>query len=214
MERTIWSIAQAITLATVALAVGAVLLYMILMVPVLDSANSAAWVQAVGSIMAIVGAYLVGERQVQGALRSVREAQRLELSRKNASILGIAAEANRIGLAVAKAFEGGGMNSIAVTLSYDERLADDVVNALAALPFHDLGSYEAVTSLFRLKNEMVKLQGAVADARQHRIKPVTEDQGRIAEYERNTKGRAHRVVAIARKVTLEFEKLEKVLPVK
>lgn len=56
----------------------------------LSKSDWASWVQAIGSIAAILFAYVLGEKQAKVAFASVREADKIAAQRKFDSILAVA----------------------------------------------------------------------------------------------------------------------------
>lgn len=126
------------------------------------SGDVAAWVQAFGSIAAIAGAFLIGERQSRASLQAIANAQVLaERSRRN-SIFAVAkaayAHAERIEATFARPDV---MSTLFAT--YDQSIIDSMVSALSASPVHELGSDEAVISFLSLRDHFVFLGRAIEE---------------------------------------------------
>lgn len=131
----------------------------------LSAPDWAAWVGALGSIGAIVGAFLVGRMQSAAELRKDRILVREDIHRKNQAFLAIAAAAAKHALDIQTAFSGEGRFSrLAVMLTYDKRIISDVIDALALIPLHELGSYSAVTALLSLKDSTIRTQEDIEKA--------------------------------------------------
>lgn len=118
-----------------------------------------AWVQAIGSIAAIAGAFFIGDWQAKATHQNDLKVRQAELNRKNGSILAIADAAHYQAAHVAKNY--GGEETIpprlVLFLIYNEKIIDDIVAALGAVPIHDLGSYEAVAAFMQMKNNFTYL---------------------------------------------------------
>jgi hypothetical protein len=123
----------------------------------MESANVASWVQAFGSIAAIIGAYLVGERQAQATLRNELKLKQHDLEKKYGSILAIAAAAVNHAVNMESLYRDGPATALFVFITYDEQATNDVLNALAAVPVHEIGSFNAVTAFLRMKKSFIYL---------------------------------------------------------
>jgi hypothetical protein len=125
-----------------------------------DGGNNAAWFQGVGTMIAIVGAFVIGERQSRASLQAIADAQMLaERSRRN-SIFAVAKAAYARSKHIESAFSG---SDIVSTLfrTYDQSIIDSIVGALSASPVHELGSDDAVISFLGLRDHFVFLGKAI-----------------------------------------------------
>lgn len=129
----------------------------------LTSSEWASWAQAAGVIFAIGGAYLVGERQAKAAFANDLNLRREDLRRKNGSLLAIASAAQRETCDISAIYKQECPAKLLIHLTYNEKVMEDILNALAAIPIHEFGSYEAVTAFLNLRNNMIYLQRHVAN---------------------------------------------------
>jgi hypothetical protein len=157
MSKKIFDYITWLILASAALAVCSAALLMFSWVPVLWSEPAAAWVQAVGSVAAILGAFVIGERQSRAAREHALELDRVAQKRKNDSVLAIAAAAHQHVIEISNAFQGEAINLMYLALEYNHRNVDDVIDAIAAVPLHELGSADAVTSLLGIKTALMRV---------------------------------------------------------
>ena len=122
----------------------------------LTSSELASWVQAIGSIAAIWGAFMVSHHQMQrqqaeklSELRSKQEAfyAVIENAVSHASSLGELADDKKPVAVVFVMFWNEMMSSLMTT----------AINGLEAIPMHELGSYERVLFHGSILSEMKKL---------------------------------------------------------
>ena len=153
-----------------------------------SSANLASWVQAVGSIAAIVGSYIIGERQAKATLATTQKAHKLaEETRKTVEAL--KENEQREGMyAVIFAAHNHTMQ-IKETLSdefnvkiysiYHPSIIDSMVELLSKLPIHILGSERAIAAFVIYSGQFIFLKGAMAE---YLAGPYTDEiKRRIAE---------------------------------
>lgn len=114
----------------------------------------ASWVQAVGSIVAIAGAYFIGERQAKSARRAAAEMQDRERSGKLASIFAICTAAHERAKFVYKVFCEVPADSITRSFDYDHSLVRSVIKALEAIPVHEIGNANAVIALLDIRDQL------------------------------------------------------------
>jgi hypothetical protein len=119
-----------------------------------------AWVQAVGSIAAIIGAYWVSGIQIKADTVAAVEAEARAQRRQRGSILAIAKAAIEVVDVLPKAADHNLQGRLAVSILYDKRVFEGFINALEAVPIHELGSARAVTALLGLKNGLIAIQVA------------------------------------------------------
>lgn len=122
-----------------------------------NSGNVASWVQAVGSILAIIGAYIVGERQSGATLRATQEAHRLgERSRREGmfSVLKTAHSFAKV-IDAALADESKPLKMYDV---YHPSLIDSLVDLMSKLPVSELGSDEAIGAFVMFNGQFIFLK--------------------------------------------------------
>src|ERR1700733_5590349 len=124
------------------------------------SQTLAAWVQAIGSIGAILGAFWISARQSKAALQSVTTAQLLAERSRQKSILAIAEAANAHAKRFGEAVAAGPAD---LMLIYDRTIINGIADALGRAPAHELGSRDAVIALLSLRDQFVFL-GITLDA--------------------------------------------------
>jgi hypothetical protein len=155
---------ERIALVFTAVAALAYVINLILTAPALRTNEAAAWVQAVGSIAAIAGAYFVGERQAMAAFRNDLKIRKIELQQRKNSFLAIAAAAAAQADRIAHACTLNDAESRRLRLRmYNTRTTSDIINSLAAVPMHELGSYDAVSAFFRIKDGLSTVDRMYSD---------------------------------------------------
>ncbi|SAL11978.1 hypothetical protein AWB64_00461 [Caballeronia sordidicola] len=120
----------------------------------------AGWVQAIGSIVAIFIALRIGQQQSDASIASALSAQQHSERTRQRFALAIVQSANDFAVDVRKAFDakdiGFGLLSV-----YDRKVVDNLVAALNALPLHDIGSPEGVSSVLSMRLQFVLLGNAI-----------------------------------------------------
>lgn len=111
------------------------------------SGDSASWVQAVGSIGAIVGAFAVGNRQADSARRHAVEAIEDRQRKRCEAVAAIVRTAADQVTSMAVLLQKMPVWSFVLYRELPTHSIPEVTNAIAAVPLHDLGSYEAVMGL-------------------------------------------------------------------
>lgn len=127
-----------------------------------DGQALAAWIQAIGSISAIVGALWINERQTKAALASVERAQLLVDSAKRKSFLAIAKTANEYAERIGKAISSDEVKS-RMHSSHNSTMANGITQALTRIPVHEIGSHEGVTALLYLLHNFSLLNQATEE---------------------------------------------------
>lgn len=126
----------------------------------LSKSDWAAWVQAVGSIAAIAGAYFIGERQAIAALKNDLKIRQVELKQKKKAVLAIAVAAKEQVGKIAQACVENDVERRRLELRrYNARTTSDIVNAFAAVPVHELGSFDAVSAFFHIRDCLSRVDG-------------------------------------------------------
>ncbi|MDQ4625041.1 hypothetical protein [Janthinobacterium lividum] len=127
------------------------------------------WVQAVGSIAAIVAAYFLGAAQVDAANQSALAAEQRAEAKRHASILAIGSAAILTVEALPELAHNNRGGHLAIGLTYDKRVFDSLISALGNIPVHELGSAKAVESFFVIKNTLIALQVKIDKFREQDI---------------------------------------------
>jgi hypothetical protein len=124
----------------------------------MDVAIWAYWVGAIGSIGSIAGAYFLGERQARASLHMIANADRLDAYRKGKAILAVTNAAQANASQAMEAFYDNGFDYLILTLNYDAVITRSLIESLANIPVHELGSYNAVAAFLRIRTAMGHLQ--------------------------------------------------------
>jgi hypothetical protein len=145
-------------LEAVVLIVGLVLCGLIkifLLYPPNSSQDWAFWVQALGSIGAIIGAFEIARRQYQANLELERDRIEREHKKVLLNILALAAYARKL-IGEAHSYRQKSANAdSAQHRRHEISKLEDISAALAAIPLHELPVVEAVSALVALRR-MVK----------------------------------------------------------
>jgi hypothetical protein len=120
----------------------------------LSSSDWAAWVQAIGSICAIIAAVLISWAQSRLARESLTRSQLIADKARQSGILAIAEaaleHARRIDEAVSRTESG---DAVALSQVYDQTIIDGIVQALTAVPAQEVGSRDGVMALLSLRDQ-------------------------------------------------------------
>jgi len=117
--------------------------------PGADGQTLAAWFQAVGSIAAIIVAFLVGREQSKTALRAVTEEQR----ERRDSIVAVAGAAAEHARRIRDVLEQEDPGRAKMYNVYDKTVIDGIVHALTSAPTHEVGSPDGVIALLALRDQ-------------------------------------------------------------
>lgn len=120
------------------------------------SESVAAWVQAFGSVAAIVGAVWVGNRQVQAALSAEARAS----AGRRRSILAIAEAAHEHSERFRRLLAQSDPRA-SLSLNYHESIINGVAEALGSVPFHEVGSRDGVMALLSLRDQLLFLKKSI-----------------------------------------------------
>jgi hypothetical protein len=119
-----------------------------------DASLMASWMQAIGSIGAILGAYWIGEKQMRVA---EAKAERDKADRKRA-YFAIA----EVALVEARAIETfvntPRINALLMIFETSQRRAGIAAEALSGIPLHELGSAQAIAAISAMRAQMHDLQ--------------------------------------------------------
>lgn len=109
------------------------------------------WTQAIGGIVAIVAAFIVGERQSNTALKAIHHAAELERTRARESILAITDAAKGFAHGTKGIVFPSGFDSEKLEREHLDTRHQHVVDALGAIPLHEIGSFDAVIAIIDMK---------------------------------------------------------------
>lgn len=136
-----------------------------------DAGSVAAWVQAVGSFVAIIGAYIVGERQSRATLRATQEAHQLsERARieaqlaadrvRRAGVFSVIAAAHNRAKEIDDALDDPAP-PLQMYAVYHPSLIDSLVDMMSTLPVSDFGSSQLIGSFIVFSGQFNFLKQAV-----------------------------------------------------
>jgi hypothetical protein len=140
-------------LFVLAVTVGGVLFFAY---PIKSSSDVAAWLQAIGSIGAILGAVWIGNRQVRAALSAEARAS----AGRRKSILAIAEAAYAHSEQFRRLLEEPDQRA-SLSLNYHESIINGIVEALAGIPFHEVGSRDGVMAVLSLRDQLLFLKKSI-----------------------------------------------------
>ena len=125
----------------------------------ITSSDTAAWVQAFGSIAAIYCAYRVGATQARAALLAVSEAARLQDERKAKGHIAVVEAATAYAAEIKKAVDAG--DPFALINIYHTSVTQGYAKALRAIPAHEVGDADGVKSLLSMSNQFLLLEASL-----------------------------------------------------
>ncbi|MGK5050753.1 hypothetical protein [Janthinobacterium sp. RB2P8] len=124
----------------------------------MDVTVTAYWVQALGSIAAILGAFFLGERQAQKAAENSLHLIETEERKRLASIFAICTAAktrvdNIRSIFCAKDYlDNVGIRRYA---NYDHSITKSIINVLGAIPVHEIGSASAAEAILDIRDQLI-----------------------------------------------------------
>ncbi|MBF3782282.1 hypothetical protein ISG18_26735 [Burkholderia pseudomallei] len=121
----------------------------------------ASWMQAIGSIAAIAGAYWVAERQGRQQRLHALEMDRLARQRSYEAFRAIMENGYKRARDLTCTATGLKKDAFVDYWKRAERQFMDTINALSMVPLYSLGSYEAVDSLIGMKDTLANMKEAV-----------------------------------------------------
>jgi hypothetical protein len=127
----------------------------------MESQTLAAWVQAIGSIATIIGAYFLGERQGSIALRNSRLLAKDAEQIKRDSILEIARMAVDRATEIGALFADQPIDTARMAANYHPSILESRATALSSIPVLEVGSAEAAAALLDIRDQLVFLKNAV-----------------------------------------------------
>lgn len=129
----------------------------------LTKSDWAAWVQAIGSIVAIGGAVWLTQRQIDAQAKVALDARKQANNALRAVVDGAAKQF----LNLEPVMDVGNSDDFGLysfMSAYEEQSFTDAINALETVRLIDLGSYELVEAIAGMKAGMVDLRHAVREA--------------------------------------------------
>jgi hypothetical protein len=131
---------------------------LIALFPPRTTGDVAAWVQAIGTIGAIVGSFLVAEMQATAAARTAEQAANAAELSKQAKFVAIAA----YGLGAADYVrdiirDEDSISPVVFARSYNRSLVQDAAEALKGIPLHEVGSPEAIAAIAGMRRALFAL---------------------------------------------------------
>lgn len=137
-----------------------------------NSGSVASWVQAVGSIAAIIGAYFIGERQAKAALTATQKAHQLAEETRQA-VAALDEHERRKGMYAVILAAHNHTQQIKEALNdefyikmysvYHPSIIDSMIELLSKLPIHTLGSERAIAAFVIYSGQFTFLKGAMAE---------------------------------------------------
>jgi hypothetical protein len=124
----------------------------------LGSAEAAGWMQAIGVIAAIVGAYAFGEKQAKIAKQNALELEERQKAEKLHGILAIMDACENAINELLDTYNNNPSGRLALALSYDERVYDGFVRAITSINLHDIKSPEGITAMIGAQQSIARIQ--------------------------------------------------------
>ncbi|MEX3961063.1 hypothetical protein AB4Y42_02415 [Paraburkholderia sp. EG286B] len=144
-----------------------------------DSSAVAAWVQAIGSIGAIAGAFLVGQRQSESVRLQALESEEREKAQKTDAISAVVLHAIGQANATAQSFSLMRTDVLKRFLEQPVYSLSEAAGALLNIPLHEVGPSEAVTQFASLQVVLNRMSAAVEE-----FKNMTDDAATLAHPEK------------------------------
>jgi hypothetical protein len=122
------------------------------------SSEAAGWMQAIGVIAAIVGTYVLGERQAKTAKKNADEFEERQKSEKLHSILAIMEACGNTIDELLDTYDNNPGGRLALALSYDERIYDGFVRAITTINLYDIKSAEGIAAVIGAQQSIARIQ--------------------------------------------------------
>jgi hypothetical protein len=132
----------------------------------LSKSDWAAWVQAIGSIGAIIGAFEVGRRQVESSRRHAMEMDRLARERKIGAIVAVAHHAVSQAKATEEGFRTISTDVLQVALDRGIDSLAEATDAVFSIPLHEVGPSAAVAQFAQLQVTLKRMNGTFQQFKQ------------------------------------------------
>lgn len=124
--------------------------------------GGAAWVQAIGSIAAILAAIWVGDRAARKASDHAEKMHSLITEKRHSAMRAILDDADFQCRYAARDFEGDGdFGNLSFIFSFNLRKFDAVLAAVEGIPLHELDSYHAAEGIAGLRNSMIRIKQTI-----------------------------------------------------
>jgi len=173
-----WNWDGLVAILFIAVAIAAVLYF--------DLTNSAwaAWVQAIGSILAIWGAVRLTQRQIVAQANAALDAEERARKRGHNALRAVIDGAAKQFLNLTAVMDVGDSDDFGIFsfVGYEEQSFTDAINALETVRLVDLGSYELVEAIAGMKAGMIKLRHAVSKAMDPNRNHEEEPDHQIKDY--------------------------------
>jgi hypothetical protein len=124
----------------------------------ITDAETAIWLAALGTICAIVGAFVLGERQIHVLWKTSATVAEQYVNKKRASILAMATAAYSAMDRLDSQYRNTLQERMRIRVAYHGDTFASLIEALAAIPLHEFDSAEAATALAGLKKNMTDAQ--------------------------------------------------------
>ncbi|SAL83925.1 hypothetical protein AWB67_06542 [Caballeronia terrestris] len=169
-----------------------------------SSHGLAAWVQAVGSILAIVGAYFIGERQASAAQRQFDANLRAREQVRRLAYVAIGRVAMDAANELKRPFEGNSSDPLLLSFTASPGRLLDAADALKQIPLHEVGSAEAISAIAGLRATLLSLNDRMC-AMSDYLQSTGHQAGR---YSATPVTSSHEMRGLIRHAELQFERLE------
>lgn len=128
----------------------------------LSKSDWASWVQAIGSIGAIIVAFLVADASSRRARAQAHEMEQRQIDRKHQSICAILDDAVlQCQEVLYEAELTDRLTKFSFLVTYDPIAFAAVLTSIQAIPLHELSGYNAVRGISALRNAMIAIQRQV-----------------------------------------------------
>lgn len=146
--------------------------------------NWAAWVQAIGSIVAIFFAWWMTQRQIAAHAQQAKDSEGRAIKRAHDALRAVIDGAAKQFLNLEAVMDVGDSDDFGIYsfMGYEEQSFTDAINALETVRLVDLGSYELVEAIAGMKAGMIKLRHAVSEAMNPNRNHDEEPDHQIKDY--------------------------------
>jgi hypothetical protein len=121
-------------------------------------ADVAIWLVPLSTVLAVLGAYLLGERQAQAAWESVLGSAESRGEKAEAAVMRIATAAHSAIELLDDRYRDTHQDRMRLRVVYFADTFSTLIEALSAIPVHELTSVEAVIALVGLRKNMNEAQ--------------------------------------------------------
>jgi hypothetical protein len=124
----------------------------------IPTAETTIWLAALGIILAIVGAFVLCERQIHVLWKTSLAADEQCANKKRTAILAMAAAAHSAMDRLDNQYRNTLQERMRIRVGYHADTFASLIEALAAIPLHEFESAEGATALAGLKKNMIEAQ--------------------------------------------------------